>query len=115
MVPVLLCILVLVLSSGAVLKVVLERDVEPTGETPPPPQEPEPIVAPQVPRVPPVGVAAGVRLGAPRALVPTLPRHRARSSALLIVLVVIVGILVATVIGTVLALLAFALRSTVTS
>jgi len=47
--------------------------------------------------------------------VPPIPRHRARSSALLVVLVVTTGVLVAAGIGTVLALAAFALRSTVTS
>jgi hypothetical protein len=50
-----------------------------------------------------------------RVLIPPLPRHRVRSSALLAVLVVVTGVLVAAGIGTVLALAAFALRSTVTS
>jgi hypothetical protein len=101
-VPVLLCILVLVLSSGAVLGIVLEREDEPTGATPPPPQIParQAVVAPR-----PTG----------RALVPALPRHRARSSALLVVLVLIVGVLLAALVGTALALAAFALRSAVTS
>ena len=44
-----------------------------------------------------------------------LPRHRARSSVLLIVLIAVVGLLLAVVIGAVLAALAFALRAAVTS
>jgi len=46
---------------------------------------------------------------------PPLPRHRFRSSLLLVVLVVFVGALVAAVIGVIVAALAFALRSAVTS
>jgi hypothetical protein len=46
---------------------------------------------------------------------PPLPRHRWRSSLLLMVLVVIVGALVAAVVAVVVASLAFALRSAVTS
>lgn len=102
----------LVLSSGAVLGIVLEREDEPTGATAPPPQTPAPQPVAAV--APEPAVAAAPR-ATNRALVPPLPRHRARSSALLLVLVLIVGVLIAAVIGTALVLAAFALRSAVTS
>ena len=98
----------LVLSSGAVLRMVLEREDEPTGAAPPSPPASAPEVAAPASRV--AVAAPGARL-----LVPALPRHRARSSVLLVVLVVVVGVLVAAAIGSVLALLAYALRSAVTS
>lgn len=104
----------LVLSSAAVLGIVLEREDEPTGATPPAPQTPapEPVVAAPPPQ--PLIAAAAPR-AATRTPVAPLPRHRARSSALLLVLVLIVGVLIAAVFGTALALAAFALRSAVTS
>jgi hypothetical protein len=74
----------------------------------PPDPEPEPVAvaAMVVERPPPVTARMA---GAP------LPRHRARSGVLLVLLVVVVGLLVAAVIGAVLAALAFALRAAVTS
>jgi len=48
-------------------------------------------------------------------VVPTLPRHRLRSSALLLVLTVAIGVLVAATFGSALALVALALREAVTS
>lgn len=44
-----------------------------------------------------------------------MPRHRVRSSALLVLLIALIGVLLAVVIGAVLAALAFALRAAVTS
>jgi hypothetical protein len=74
----------------------------------PPDPEPEPAaVAALVVERPPAVTAR--MAGAP------LPRHRARSGVLLVLLVVVVGLLVAAVIGAVLAALAFALRAAVTS
>jgi hypothetical protein len=44
-----------------------------------------------------------------------LPRHRLRSSVLLVLLVAVIGLLVAVVVGALVAALAFALRAAVTS
>jgi hypothetical protein len=128
-VSVVLSIVLVALLSAAVLWVVHGEQEKPTSApaqpippvAAPPPSAPAPPHQPATSRrrPPPVAVPATVetaratvtvgRVGAP------LPRHRIRSTALLVLLVVVLGIAVALVIGAIVAALAFGVRSAVTS
>lgn len=126
-----LSILLVVLMSGAVLWVVAGEHAKPTSVQPAPGPPPAPVEPPVEPPAPPrprtpatsrrrpspasvtvaerSAVLAGRMRGAP------LPRHRARSGFLLVLVVLSVGIVVAVVIGALATALAFALRAAVTS
>lgn len=129
--------------SGAVLWVVAGDQEKPTSavavpdEAPVPVLEESPAPPPPPPRHPATSRRVPPRVTTPAALervtataVPLvverpsvtarmsgapLPRHRVRSTFLLVLLVVIIGLLVAVVIGTIVVALAFALRAAVTS
>ena len=145
MVPVLLSILLVVLMSGAVLWVVAGDQDKPRSEDPAPadpeperyvPPEPPPLPPPPPPRRPatsrrrppvvqvPAAVQAAPTRAVPMARSATttvrmssapLPRHRMRSSVLLVLLIGVCGLLVAVVLGSLIAALAFVLRAAVTS
>ena len=130
-----LSILLVVLMFGAVLWVVDGEQEKPTSgpaafRQPPTSTPPErvstrrrqpatsrrrlPVAEPAVVALP-QAVPSPARTGTVRPAGPPLPRHRARSSLLLVLLVVFVGLLVAVVIGAIVSALAFALRAAVTS
>ena len=130
--------------SGAVLWVVAGDQQKPTSDEHAPadpepvayvPPEPPPLPPPPPPRRPATSRRRPPVVEAPAVVTPPspmavqrpvatmtvrmagapLPRHRLRSSVLLVLLVALIGLLVAVVVGVVVAALAFALRSAVTS